>query len=78
MGLQSDIMLLEASLIKRHMERMSKSDQLESVVMTQSGLTYEQWVNNYAAPFRQKINEVLDKKKKLPTVEEMEAHLYSK
>lgn len=71
-------MRLEASIIQRYMERMSKADQLESMVMSQSGLTYEQWVNNYAAPFRQKINDVLDKKKKLPTVEEMEIHLYNK
>jgi hypothetical protein len=56
MGIQGDLMRLEYEVIKNSHFR---------------ALTPEQWTEYYAARFRSKVNDILQKTGKLPTVEKM-------
>lgn len=49
---------------------------LEAAMIQNNGLTPDQWVKFYAEAFRRRIYDVIKKKGKLPTVEEMERELY--
>ena len=74
MGLEGDIIRLEVEVIKRQM--LSKQEAVENEVHRNSGLTYEQWVANYATKFRNTVNDILKRTGKIPTAQEVERILY--
>jgi hypothetical protein len=74
MGLQGDIMRLEASVIREAM--LTRKEELENRLHLASGLTCEQWTAHYAEKFRVQVDAVLKKKGRLPTKEEIERTLY--
>lgn len=74
MGMMSDIIRLEVDLMKSAM--LTKKEELENKLHLSSGLTYEQWTKHYAEKFRKQVNDILLKKGRLPTKEELEITLY--
>jgi hypothetical protein len=74
MGRMADIIRLEVILMKDAM--LNRKEELENKLHLDSGLTYEQWTTHYAEKFRRKVDEVLKKKGRLPTKEELELTLY--
>lgn len=68
-------MRLEAEVIKSAM--LTHREELENKLHLDSGLTHEQWVKFYAGTFRERVEETLKSKKRLPTKEELERDLYA-
>jgi hypothetical protein len=74
MGLMADIIRLEVEVINSAM--LTRKEELENRLHLDSGLTHEQWVKFYAEKFRKEVDDVLKKKGRLPTKEELELTLY--
>ena len=74
MGVEGDIMRLEVEIIKSAM--LTHRERLENELHLSSGLTHEQWVNNFAEKFRREVEAAVKKTGKLPTKEQVERVLY--